>query len=73
MKPNGNRFLISTLTVCGTTGTHPCVRRQPREGERDVAIQLDDLADCAGILELGSCPPFHAEYHAVLALDANYG
>lgn len=52
---------------------HPCISRQAREGQRDVAVDLDNLADRARILKLGRRPPFHAQDHAVLALDTYHG
>lgn len=52
---------------------HPCISRQAREGKRDVAVDLDDLADRARILELGGRPPLDTQDHAVLALDTYHG
>lgn len=37
-----------------------------------MAVDLNDLADRSGVLELGSRPPLHPQHHAVLSLDADY-
>ena len=62
---------IGDAQQCGVN-THPRVSREPGEGERDVAVDLDDFADRSGVLELGSRPPLYPQHHAVLSLDADY-
>lgn len=49
----------------------PGVGRQPREGQRDVVVDLTYLLDGARVLELGRGPALHPEDHHVLPAHAH--
>ena len=55
----------------GLLHEHARVRREARERERDLAVELDHLADRPRLLELGDGLALHAERDAARARDAD--